>query len=83
MRASRSQEVSVLILIRKGSIVEEEGGVEWGGGQGLQMLTSDSSCSSLIVLTFYKLQAGKIHFVRNKSIQGPQTLIPTVKMLLT
>ena len=30
MRASRSQVVSVLILIRKGSIVEGEGG--WGGG---------------------------------------------------
>ena len=56
------------------------------GWQGLHMLTSDSSCSSLIVLTFYKLQTGKksikIHFMTNKSIQGPQTLIPTVKMLL-
>lgn len=56
------------------------------GWQGLHMLTSDSSCSSLIVLTFYKLQTGKksikIHFMRNKSIQGPQALIPRVKMLL-
>ena len=66
------------------------GGGNEGGGmrgwQGLHMLTSDSSCSALIVLTFYKLQTGKksikIHFMRNKSIQGPQALIPRVKMLL-